>query len=181
MLRENGQWWHAAHHVGTSMQPGEPLSWQMAEALGSWTQVQIPGLDGGRCLPGIGLVCNNARWSSDGLGPTTGSRLRPNLSPDASMVAEVESAIDSGRHVLCFAVRRCSASGRAHLELQVGSRDGAASGTAPWGTLEDEFLPSVRMALFAQGFSRHYGKGAPVSDDGPPDGRPRPCSCGFGS
>lgn len=178
MLRENGQWWHAAHHVGSS-QAGEPLSWQMAEALGSWAQVQIPSLSGGLCWPGICLTCDNARWSSDGRGSGVApAAMGPNLRPDAKVAADVESAIDAGRLVLCFAVRRCGASGRTHLEMQVGSRESGPRSSTAAPRPEDELLPSVRMALFAQGFSRHYGKGTPVADDG---GQGIPCSCGFGS
>mmetsp|Transcript_51637 Transcript_51637/g.122900 ORF Transcript_51637/g.122900 Transcript_51637/m.122900 type:complete len:349 (-) Transcript_51637:10-1056(-) len=134
-LKDNGQWWHAAHRMGHSN--GERV-WEMAECLGSWREVSAPS---GRTLA---LVCEGpCRWTSQG--PEGSLALRPS----SNLRLAIEDLVDNSRLVMTFLIATCEASNQRCLTLETNFH-GAVS-------VRQEPSRRLRAAGFTSlGFSEFY-------------------------
>lgn len=126
----DGQWWHAAHRLtngGSSAQQRPEEAWGLAESIGSWYRVPIPGdaveHEASRG-PAVGLVlaCEDFRWARE----LPDAPLAPHhhhasaSSSDAcGSRGEVELAVAGSKVVFCYAVCECRLTGAQRLELHM--------------------------------------------------------------
>lgn len=164
----DGQWWHAAHRIaeGGGLLDGTAETWQLAESIGSWYRVPIPGdavdLEMSPAT-GLMLLCENFRWATDSerlplelrplapacCGRSSSSSSEGRAPPGAS---EVESAVLAGRVLFCYAVCECSFTGARRLELR----------------MPELMCFSASSAMAALGFAGQYYKAGARSEGDPP-------------
>jgi len=133
--------------------------WEMAECLGSWQEVLIPGAivdgsqDGQVPQPGHGvlLFCEHCEWK------TNFPNAPLSLHPDKEGKEEVHEMVSAGSIKLCYALRSNLPTGDTVLEFLMTSGDVCDAGElAVTGAQRRAHTKSVQVAFQTLGFGRKY-------------------------